>query len=103
MRAIIETGGMQFPVEEQTVVRVPKLETEVGQTIEFDKVLLVSDQDKFAVGKPYIDGAKVSAEITSHGKDDKVRVFKFKRRTKYRKTNGHRQQYTEVKILKISA
>jgi large subunit ribosomal protein L21 len=103
MRAIIETGGMQFPVEEQTVVRVPKLETEVGQTIEFDKVLLVSDQDKFAVGKPYIDGAKVSAEITSHGKDDKVLVYKFKKRTKYRKTNGHRQQYTEVKILKISA
>ena len=103
MRAIIETGGMQFPVEEQVLVRVPKLDTEVGQAIEFDKVLLVSGQDKFAVGKPYVDGAKVAAEVKAHGKDDKVLVYKFKKRTKYRKTNGHRQQYTEVKITKISA
>jgi large subunit ribosomal protein L21 len=103
MRAIIETGGMQFPVEEQILIRVPRLDTEVGQAIEFDKVLLVSGQDKFAVGKPYIDGAKVSAEVKAHGKDDKVLVFKFKKRTKYRKTNGHRQHFTEVKITKISA
>ena len=103
MRAIVETGGMQFPVEENVIVRVPKLETEVGQKIDFDKVLLVSGDDKFAVGKPYIEGAVVSAEILSHGKDEKVTVFKFKRRSKYRKTTGHRQQFTEVKIVKISA
>lgn len=103
MRAIVETGGMQFPVEENTIIRVPKLETEVGQKIDFDKVLLVSGDDKFAVGKPYIDGAVVSAEVTAQGRDDKVTVFKFKRRSKSRKKTGHRQQYTEVKILKISA
>jgi large subunit ribosomal protein L21 len=103
MRAIVETGGMQFPVEEKSVIRIPKLDTEVGQKIDFEKVLLISGSDKFAVGKPYIDGAKVSAEILSHGRDDKVTVFKFKRRRKYRKTTGHRQGFTEVKVLSISA
>lgn len=103
MRAILETGGMQFPVEEKEVIRIPKLETEVGQKIDFDKVLLISGSKKFAVGKPYIDGARVSAEVVGHGRDDKVIVFKFKRRRKFRKKTGHRQQFTEVKILKISA
>ncbi len=103
MRAIVETGGMQFPVEENAVIRVPKINTEIGQKFDFDKVLLVSGNELFAVGKPYVDGATVSAEIVSHGKGEKVIVFKFKRRRKYRKTTGHRQQYTEVKILKISA
>lgn len=103
MRAIIETGGMQFPVEDNTVIRVPKIEVEVGQKIDFDRVLLISGPDRFALGKPYIDGAKVSAEILGHGKSDKVIVFKFKRRRKYRRTIGHRQAYTEIKILNISA
>lgn len=103
MRAIVETGGMQFPVEENVVIRVPKIDSEVGQKIDFEKVLLVSGNDLFAVGKPYIEGATVSAEILSHGKGEKVVVFKFKRRRKYRKTTGHRQQYTEVKILKVTA
>ena len=103
MRAIVETGGMQFPVEENEVVRVPKIDAEVGQAVDFDKVLLVSDKDKFAVGKPYVEGAKVSAEILFHGKEDRITVFKFKKRTKYRKTSGHRQHFTEVKIKSISA
>jgi large subunit ribosomal protein L21 len=103
MRAIIETGGMQFPVEEEAVIRVPKLDTKVGQKIDFDKVLLVSGDDKFSVGKPYIEGAVVSGEVMDHGKGDKILVFKFKRRRKYRKTTGHRQDYSEVKIEKITA
>ncbi|MCD6162656.1 MAG: 50S ribosomal protein L21 [candidate division Zixibacteria bacterium] len=103
MRAIIESGGMQFPIEQEAVIQVPKLNVEAGQKCEFDKVLLVSGDNKFAVGKPYIDGASVKGEVLSHGKSDKVKVFKFKRRRKYRKTTGHRQQYTEVKILNISA
>jgi len=103
MRAIIETGGMQFPVEEKTVIQVPKLNTEVGQKFDFENVMLVSGSDKFAVGKPYIEGAKVEAEVLAHGKSDKITVFKFKRRRKYRKTTGHKQNYTEVKILSISA
>ena len=103
MRAIVETGGMQFPVEENEVVRVPKMDVEVGQAVDFDKVLLVSDKDKFAVGKPYVDGARVSAEVLFHGKADRIAVFKFKKRTKYRKSAGHRQQFTEVKIKSITA
>jgi large subunit ribosomal protein L21 len=103
MRAIIETGGMQFPVEENAVLKIPKLVGEEGQKLSIDKVLLVSGPDKFAVGKPYIKGAEVTAEIIGHGKADKVVVFKFKKRRKYRKTTGHRQDYTAIKILGISA
>lgn len=102
MRAIIESGGMQFPVEENAVIKIPKLAGEPGQKLALDKVLLVSGPDKFAVGKPYIKGAEVTAEIVGHGKADRVVVFKFKRRRKYRKTTGHRQDYTELKITGIS-
>ncbi|OQX92672.1 MAG: 50S ribosomal protein L21 [candidate division Zixibacteria bacterium 4484_95] len=103
MRAIIETGGMQFPVEDGVIIKIPKIEAEAGQEVDFDKVLLVSGPNKFALGKPYINGAKVSAEVIGHGKSDKVVVFKFKRRRKYRKKTGHRQAYTEVKIKNILA
>jgi large subunit ribosomal protein L21 len=103
MKAIVETGGMQFPVEEKSVIRIPLLDAEVGKQIDFDKVLMVSGDDKFDVGKPYVVGAKVTAEVLAHGRDDKVVVFKFKKRTKYRKTTGHRQNFTEVKILGITA
>ena len=94
---------MQFPVEENSIIRVPRFDSEIGQKLDLDKVLLVSGNDKFAVGKPYIDGAKVSVEVLEHGRDDKVTVFKFKRRRKYRKTTGHRQGFTEIKVLNISA
>jgi large subunit ribosomal protein L21 len=103
MKAIVETGGMQFPVEEKSVIRIPLIEAEIGKQIDFDKVLMISGDDKFDVGKPYVVGAKVTAEVLAHGRDDKVVVFKFKKRTKYRKTNGHRQDFTEVKILGITA
>ena len=103
MRAIIESNGMQFPVEEKAVIKIPKIKAEVGQRHNFDKVLLVSGPEKFALGKPYVEGANVEAEILAHGKSDKVVVFKFKRRRKYRKTTGQRQGYTEVRILSISA
>jgi len=103
MKAIVESGGMQFPVEEKSVIRIPQIEAEVGQQFDFEKVLLVSDDDKVNVGKPYVVGAKVTAEVLAHGRDDKIVVFKFKKRTKYRKTTGHRQGFTEVKVLGISA
>lgn len=102
MRAIIETGGLQFPIEEGSVVRVPKLQGDTGSKIDIERVLLVSGDDKFVLGKPYISGARVQAEILNHGKAKKVTVFKFKRRRKYRKTKGHRQDYTELKILGIT-
>jgi len=103
MRAIIETGGMQFPVEDQQVIEIPRLNAEIGSKIDFDKVLLISGPEKFAVGKPYIPGARVSVEIVAQNKGDKIIVSKFKKRRKYRRYNGHRQAFTKVKILSISA
>jgi large subunit ribosomal protein L21 len=103
MRAIIESGGMQFPVEDQAVIKVPKLEAEVGAKINFDKVMLVSGPSSFSMGKPYVSGAKIVGEVVSHGREDKIIVFKIKKRRKYRRTRGHRQDYTAVKIVSISA
>jgi large subunit ribosomal protein L21 len=103
MRAIIESGGMQFPVEDQAVIKVPKLEAEVGAKINFDKVMLVSGPNSFSMGKPYVSGAKIVGEVVSHGREDKIIVFKIKKRRKYRRTRGHRQDYTAVKIVSISA
>ncbi len=102
MRAIIETGRTQVAVEPDARLRVPLLNVEVGKEVSFDKVLLISDGGTSTVGKPYVDGALVTAEVVGHVKDDKVQVFKFKRRTKYRKMRGHRQQYTEILVKKIT-
>jgi len=101
MRAIIETDGVQVPVEVDGKCRVPRLSLEVGQKVDFDKVLFISGVDKQAIGKPYIDGAVVKAEVVGHDKFDKVKVFKFKRRTKYRRSAGHRQNYTEILVKEI--
>jgi large subunit ribosomal protein L21 len=102
MRAIIETGQTQVAVEPDARLRIPSLDVEVGTEVNFDKVLLISDGGDSIIGKPYIDGAQVTAEVVGHGRDDKVKVFKFKRRTKYRKMRGHRQQYTEILVKKIT-
>ncbi|MEE9552775.1 MAG: 50S ribosomal protein L21 [candidate division Zixibacteria bacterium] len=101
MRAIIEAGGVQVPVEVDSKSKIPLIEGEVGQKVDFDKVLFLSGDDKPTVGKPYIDGALVKAEIVGHDRFDKVTVFKFKRRTKYRRTRGHRQDYTEILVKEI--
>jgi large subunit ribosomal protein L21 len=103
MRAIVESGGMQFPVEDQAVIKVPKLDAEVGAKINFEKVMLVSGPNSFSMGKPYVSGAKIVGEVVSHGREDKIIVFKIKKRRKYRRTRGHRQDYTAVKIVSISA
>jgi large subunit ribosomal protein L21 len=102
MRAIIETNGTQVAVEPNAKLKVPCLKAEIGKEINFDKVLLISDGTTPVIGKPYIEGANVTAEVVSHGKGDKVIVFKFKRRTKYRRTTGHRQEYTEILVKKIT-
>ena len=103
MRAIIETGGNQVPVEVDSRCKIPRMEVEVGQEIDFDKVLFISTDDKPLIGKPYVEGATVKGEVVSHGRFDKVKVMKFKRRIKYRKQTGHRQDYTEVLIKAISS
>ena len=103
MRAIIETDGNQVPVEVDAKSKIPRLDIEVGKEIDFDKVMFVSKDDKPIVGKPYVEGASVKAEVISHGRFDKVTVFKFKRRRKYRKTTGHKQDYTEILVKAINA
>lgn len=103
MRAIIETGGQQIPVEENSRCRIPKIGVESGKEVNFDRVLLISKDDKPLIGKPYIEGASVKAEVISHGRSEKINVFKFKKRLKYRRKTGHRQQYTEILVKEISS
>ena len=102
MYAIIATGGKQYKVAEGDIIRVEKLGVEAGETFTFDQVLAVSD-DELKVGNPTVAGATVSASVVSEGKDKKVIVYKYKRKTGYHKKNGHRQAYTQVKIDKINA
>jgi large subunit ribosomal protein L21 len=102
MYAIVESGGFQFNVKEGERVRIPRLEAIPNEKITFDKVLLVGGE-KPLIGAPYVNDARVEGEVLSQGKAEKVTVFKFKRRVKYRRKKGHRQHYTEVKINKIHA
>jgi large subunit ribosomal protein L21 len=101
MYAIIETGGLQFRLEKELKVKVPKLEAEVGSLVTFDKVLMVSDGKKSLIGRPYVTEAEVKAKLLSHGKHDKVIVYKYKKRKNYRRKRGHRQDYTEVLVTEI--
>jgi large subunit ribosomal protein L21 len=101
MYAVIATGGKQYRVSEGAVLRVEKLDAEEGASVEFDQVLLVGDGDKVSVGKPYIEGGKVQATVMTQGKARKVEIVKFRRRKNYRRTKGHRQQFTQVKITGI--
>ena len=94
MKAVIETGGKQYYVEEGTELYVEKLDAEVGSKVEFDKVLMVDG----AFGNPYLSNAKVTGEVVKHGKDKKIVVFKYVPKNKYRKKQGHRQPYSKIKI-----
>jgi large subunit ribosomal protein L21 len=98
MYAIVDIAGKQFKVSKDQYVYTPKLEGDEGAAVEFENVLLVDNDGKIKVGQPTIKGAKVSGKILGHGKDDKVIVFKKKRRKGYKVKNGHRQQFTEVLI-----
>ncbi len=101
MYAVIQSGGKQHRVSEGEVLRLEKLEEETGATYQFDKILMVADGDDIKIGAPYVKGAKVAAEIVSHGRGKKVNIIKFKRRKHHMKRQGHRQWYTEVKIKSI--
>ncbi len=103
MHAIFQVAGFQYRAEEGSVVRVPLRSNKAGDRLEIGEVLLVKDGDKAHIGTPYVSGAKIEAEILEHGKGEKALYFKYKRRTKYRRTHGHRQDYTEIKINKIIA
>ena len=102
MYAIIETGGKQYKVEQGDVVFVEKLGVEEGETVTFDKVLVVGGDD-VKVGTPYVDGASVEASVVKNGKDKKIIVYKYKSTKGYHKKQGHRQPYTKVEITKINA
>ena len=102
MYAIIKTGGKQYKVSEGDLVRVEKLPYEVGETVEFDEVLLVANDSDIKVGSPTVANAKVSATIEDQNKDKKIIVYKYKPKKMYRKKQGHRQPYTLVKIDSIS-
>ncbi|MDN3653378.1 50S ribosomal protein L21 [Thalassotalea ponticola] len=102
MYAVFQSGGKQHRVSEGQVVRLEKLEQEIGSSVEFENVLMVADGDDIKVGAPYVDGGKVTAEVVAQGRGDKVKIVKFKRRKHSRKQQGHRQWYTEVKITGIN-
>lgn len=103
MYAVFVSGGKQHRVAEGDVVRLELLEADAGQTIEFDQVLLVSNGDEVKIGAPLVEGGKVKAEVVTHGRGEKIRIVKFRRRKHHRKQAGHRQYFTEVKITGISA
>ena len=96
--AIINVAGSQCKVTADAIVRVPKMEAEIGAKVALEQVLLLSDGKKLQVGTPYVEGKTVQAEVVRHGRDKKVTVFKKKRRKNYRRTRGHRQHFTEIKI-----
>lgn len=103
MYAIVETGGKQYKVQEGDILFIEKLAAEEGETVSFDKVLLVGKEDGVVIGAPAVDGASVSAKVVGHGKGKKIIVFKYKAKKNSRKKRGHRQPYTKVRIEKINA
>lgn len=103
MFAIVEIAGKQYKVENEQQLFVNKLQNETGDSLTFDKVLLVDNDGKAKVGAPAVKGASVSAKVLEHVKSDKVIVFKKKRRKGYRVKNGHRQDYTKIQIESIKA
>ncbi len=101
MYAVIVSGGKQHRVKEGETLKLEKLEVETGGSVEFDRVLLVGNGDDVKVGAPVVEGAKVAAEVVSHGRHDKINIIKFRRRKHHMKRQGHRQWFTEVKITGI--
>ncbi|MGF1909055.1 50S ribosomal protein L21 [Vibrio kasasachensis] len=103
MYAVFQSGGKQHRVSEGQTLRLEKLDVETGATVEFDKVLLVANGENIHVGAPLVEGGKVVAEVVQHGRGDKIKIVKFRRRKHSRKQQGHRQWFTEVKITAINA
>ena len=103
MYAVIESGGQQYRVQEGDVLQVEKLEAGAGDALNFDRVLMVGAGKDIKLGTPYVEGGSVAAEVLKHGRHDKIRVIKFRRRKHYKRETGHRQWFTEVRITAISA
>ena len=102
MYAVIRSGGKQHRVEPGEVLRLEKLDASEGETVNFDKVMMIGEGENIQIGTPFVDGGAVTAEVVSHGRGDKITIIKMRRRKHYRRQAGHRQYFTEVKIKEIS-
>ena len=102
MYAVIKTGGKQYKVAVGEKIKVEQIAADVGQEIVIDQVLAVVDGQDFKIGAPLVSGASVKATVVAHGKHDKVRIFKMRRRKHYKKSQGHRQNYTELEISAVN-
>ena len=102
MYAVIKTGGKQHKVAEGEILKVEKLKASEGEPVDITDVLLIEKDGEVTLGSPFIEGAKVTAKILRHGKENKVTIIKMKRRKDYRKKQGHRQNYSEIQIEQIS-
>ena len=103
MYAVIKTGGKQYRVQAGEKVKIEQIPAEVGAEIVLDQVLLVADGDAVTFGSPLVSGATIKAKVVGHGRGEKIHVFKMRRRKHYRRSQGHRQNYTEIEILGIAA
>ena len=103
MYAVIKTGGKQYRVASGDTLKIETLVADVGATVSFDEVLLVGQGDSVKVGAPIVAGGSVKAEVVAHGRGDKIRIIKHRRRKHYHKEQGHRQNFTQVKITEIVA
>jgi large subunit ribosomal protein L21 len=103
MYAVIVTGSKQFTVKEGDKLKIEKLDVEVGSSVNFDQIMMVSNGDSVQIGKPFVSGAKVTATVLEQGRHKKITIVKFRRRKHHKKQMGHRQYFTEVKIEKIVA
>ena len=101
MFAVLNTGGKQYKVSQGDLIEVEKLESEVGDKVTLSQVLMVGEGEKVEVGAPYVSNCKVTGEVVEQGKGAKIIVFKKKRRKNYRRKNGHRQLFTQLKITEI--
>ena len=102
MYAVIKTGGKQYRVAPGEKIKIEQIPADVGAQIVLDQVLMVSDGDAVTLGTPLVTGAKVSATVLGHGRGEKVKIFKMRRRKHYQKTQGHRQNYTEIRVDSIA-
>ena len=103
MYAVFKTGGKQYRAATGDVIKVEKIEAEKGSTVELDQVLMVGEGEDVKVGAPFLEGGKVTAKVVDHGRREKIKVIKFKRRKNHRKQMGHRQYFTQIEITGIDA
>ncbi len=102
MYAVVKTGGKQYRVSAGEKLRIEQIPADIGSQVVLNEVLVVADGENVTTGAPFVSGASVTAKVVAHGRGDKVRIFKLRRRKHYRKSQGHRQNYTEIEITGIS-